>query len=168
MRVGAELYWVEGAYPGRLAVAGRPRGGGWLFDDLAAMRASGVDVLVSALQEREVRELQLDDEARHAARAGLQFLHFPVPNLLTPPVEAAAPIVRQLADLAAAGRSIAAHCYGGIGRSPLIVASTLALLGDDPDDAWQRIARARGRDVPDTLIQRRWVANLALYCRNGC
>jgi protein-tyrosine phosphatase len=165
--MGAELFWVEGAFPGRVAVAARPRGGAWLADDLRSLRESGVDVLVSALAERDVRELQLEDEGAHAEAAGIHFIHLPMPNLLTPAFEHAAPVFRQLADFVRAGKCVAAHCYGGVGRSPLIIASTLALLEHDPEDAWERIARARGREVPDTLIQRRWVSSFALYCRDG-
>ena len=158
-----ELFWIDSIYEGRVAVCTRPRGGNFLPHDMAALRAAGIDILVSALPHPEAHNLWLADEEHHATEAGLEFVHFPVPNLLTPPFEAAAPVFERLAHEVRMGKSVAAHCYGGVGRSPLIVASILALLGEDPEETWDRIAEARGREVPDTTIQRKWVTSLKVY-----
>jgi protein-tyrosine phosphatase len=48
------------------------------------------------------------------------------------------------------GRSIAAHCRAGIGRSSVTVASIMVRNGFNPDDAFHRITKARGLNVPDT------------------
>ncbi len=34
--LGTTLYWVRGPWPGKLALAARPRGGEWLDDEIAA------------------------------------------------------------------------------------------------------------------------------------
>ncbi len=163
----AQLYWVGGFPPARVAVASRPRGGDWLYDDMAAMRGAGLDILVSALPPEEARLVWLQDEGEAARAAGLEFVHFPVPNLLTPEVTAAAPVLAGLAERVRAGAAVAAHCYAGQGRSPMLIASVLALLGHDPDAIWHHIRLARGIPVPDTDIQRRWVRELAVYFANG-
>ena len=146
----------------RLYVSERPRGGHWLGGDLAALRASCIDVLVSALPLDEAARASLGREAAEAHLAGLAFVHLPLANLLAPSDEAIEPL-RALAGRAAAGEAIAVHCWAGIGRSPLIVASILVLLGESPDRAWAAVERARGRAVPDTQLQRRWVGGLAVY-----
>jgi protein-tyrosine phosphatase len=49
------------------------------------------------------------------------------------------------------------HCRAGIGRSSLIAACVLVLLGLAPAMAFDRIGKARGLKVPDTEGQRDWV-----------
>ena len=94
--------------------------------------------------------------------AGLAFFSFPIPNLLAPEIDEALPVFTRLAAAVREGRSVGAHCFAGVGRSPLVIASVLALLGVDPPEAWRRVHLARGRDVPDTHLQRAWVSSLVL------
>ena len=47
------------------------------------------------------------------------------------------------------------HCRQGIGRSSLLAAAVLE--ASSLDEAWRRIAEARGRSVPDTPEQRAWL-----------
>lgn len=156
-----ELYWVDVPAAGRMAVSRRPRGGLWLADDMRALRGLGVDTLVSLLMPGELRVLQLEEEEEHAVAAGLSFVSLPVPDLSPPSsVEIVAGLL-SLRDEVASGRTIVAHCRERIGRSPLCVASVLVLLGVQPGDAWERIAKVRGRDVPDTAAQGRWVEEFA-------
>jgi protein-tyrosine phosphatase len=160
-----ELFWVPTPFRGRIAVAERPRGGDWLASDMAAYHAQGVDILVSALADKEIRESWLEAEHEVAAAAGIAFQRLPVPNLLTLTVEEALTPLQTLADAVAAGRGLAAHCYASVGRAPTIVASVLVLLGIEPEDAWDRVRAARGKPVPDTNIQRNWVRQLRDYRR---
>ncbi|MGH2633791.1 MAG: protein-tyrosine phosphatase family protein [Tepidiformaceae bacterium] len=156
-----ELYWVDAPAPGRLAVSARPRGGLWLADDLIALRAEGIDTLVCMMVPGELPELQLVDEPELAVAAGLRFTWLAVPDLSTPTHDGVLDGFRGLRDEVLEGRTVAAHCRQGVGRSPLCIASVLVLLGVPPQEAWQRIAAARGRDVPDTAAQGRWVEALA-------
>ena len=64
-----------------------------------------------------------------------------------------------------AGKAVAAHCRGSVGRSPLL-ASIMTLDGGSADDVWQRISQARGVSVPDTDAQRNWVRGLPARPRN--
>lgn len=161
-----ELYWVECPAPGKLAVSARPRGGLWLDDDLAALKAAGIDTLVCMMVEGELKELQLQDERELALAAGLSFAWLPVPDLSTPPGDAVIlPMLFALRDELLAGRTVAAHCRMGVGRSPMCVASLLVLLGVPAHVAWARITAVRGRDVPDTAAQGRWVEGLELLTR---
>jgi protein-tyrosine phosphatase len=151
-----ELFRVATPYPGRLAVVERPRGGDWLAADMAALRAAGVDVLVSALVNEELTGTWLEREAEAAEAAGLRFVRFPMSNLGVPAdsgIETLAGLANEIRD----GRYVAAHCFASVGRSPLIVASLMVMLGAEPDFAWDEITISRGRQVPDTLEQRAWV-----------
>src|ERR1700730_13557547 len=73
-----ELHWLDGPWPGKLALSARPRGGDWLDEELASWRKSGVDEVVSLLTPEEVESLELQNEAAHAWDAGMQFRSFPI------------------------------------------------------------------------------------------
>jgi protein-tyrosine phosphatase len=158
----AEIYWIENAPKGRLAVLPRPRGGDWLEDEVRSLRASGVDVLVSALTPEEAAELDLGEEAACCAAGGIEFLSFPFADRGVP---ASAPdtlaLVRRLAALVGEGKAVAIHCRQGVGRSAVLAACVLVSLGETPDRAFNRVAVARGCPVPDTAEQREWVLRFA-------
>ena len=158
----AEIYWVGGTPAGRLAVLPRPRGGDWLEDEVRSLRAAGVDVLVSLLTREEAAELDLGQEASCCAAAGIAFVSFPFADRGVPASASdALALVRQLGTLLAGGQAVAIHCRQGVGRSALVAACVLASLGDRPDAAFERVARARGCPVPDTAKQRAWVLRFA-------
>lgn len=71
-----ELYWLDGPWPGKLAVAARPRGGDWLGDEMTSWRRAGVDALLSLLTPDEERDLDLRSEANEAEANGIEFLSF--------------------------------------------------------------------------------------------
>ena len=155
-----KVFCVPG--PSHIGITTRPRGGDWLEDDVAAWKTAGVDVVVSCLKPAEVTELQLDDEAAACERHGLRFMSFPIQDRSVPKSSRAfAGLAAKLRKDLVAGKTIAVHCRQGIGRSALVVAGILVLGGERPRDAFQKIAEARGCDVPDTAEQRAWVQNLS-------
>ena len=86
----AELYPIVDCPVGRLAIMPRPRAGDWLEDEARSWRRQGLDVVVSLLEDAEVAELGLADEARACEHAGLRFIRFPVPDRGVPASESAA------------------------------------------------------------------------------
>jgi protein-tyrosine phosphatase len=154
------LYVVRRDGPGRLSTMAKPRGDDWLDDELHALRRAGVDLLVCALPEPELRELGLAGEAAAARRAGLEFVAIPIEDRSVPHLEAALPRLQELIQRLHAGAHAVTHCRFGIGRASLLAAAVLVLEGVDPDEAWRRLTQARGQRVPDTDEQRRWIASL--------
>jgi protein-tyrosine phosphatase len=152
-----ELFPVEGPWPGRLAVCLRPRSGTWLEDDILALREAGHDILVSALTPEEIVSLELGPVPEACSRHGLEFVNVPVGNLQVPNPHVLLPHVQSWHGHLSAGRGVAIHCWASVGRSPTLAAATLAFAGVPVEEAWARIERSRGRQVPDTLEQRRWV-----------
>jgi hypothetical protein len=71
---------------GRLATMPHPAGGRDLDSDMAALRAAGVDVLVSLQTLEEQVEIGLLGEADAAARAGIEFRHLPIRDMGVPEV----------------------------------------------------------------------------------
>jgi len=156
-----QFFPVDCPWPGRLAVCSRPRSGSWLDDDIRALRAAGFDLLVSALTPEEVAKLELESVPELCANHGIEFVHFPIGNLMVPDVDAALPALETWCGKLSRGHGVAIHCWGSAGRSPTLVAALLVLGGVASEDAWRRVESARGREVPDTNEQRQWVSELA-------
>jgi protein-tyrosine phosphatase len=126
------------------------------------MKHAGVDVLVSMLQPDEAAELGLSTEAKLAPQEVFSSRSFPIPDRETPPSTAAfAEFVEELRAEVHARRSVAAQCRASIGRSSMLLAALLIAEGYTPDDAFRRLTKARGLQVPDTPDQIRWVERFA-------
>jgi protein-tyrosine phosphatase len=157
-----ELSWIEGPWPGRLAILPRPRGGDWLEDDICSWRQAGLDVVVSLLTRDEIVDLGLTQAAELCQAHGLQFLSFPIEDRGTPTSRwATLDLVRKLEKALSQGKSLAIHCRQGIGRSALIAACLLVIVGVDLETAFRRVSAARGCSVPETAEQREWVREFA-------
>jgi protein-tyrosine phosphatase len=158
----AEIYWVPGPWPGRLGIVPRPRGGDWLADEVRAWRAAGLDTITSLLSPEEVSELDLQEEETLCGEEGLEFRAFPIPDYGVPrSLSGMVELVHGLEASLETGKNVGVHCRQGIGRSSIVVAALLASNGEDVNEAFRRIEKARGRPVPDTAEQREWVAEFA-------
>ncbi len=157
-----ELFWIPGPWPGRLAISSRPRGGDWLEDELQTWRDCGVEVIVSTLEPREVIELDLSKEANLCQSMGLTFMIFPISDRGVPSsLSETTGLVFDLEARLRQGASVMIHCRQGIGRSSLLAACLLVVGGIPEEEAFSRIQKARGRPVPDTEEQRKWVVRFA-------
>ncbi|MFK0192061.1 tyrosine protein phosphatase [Kitasatospora sp. NPDC090308] len=154
------LFTIERPGPGLLSTMARPRGGDWLAEEVAGLAALGVTEVVSALTVPECVELGLGAEPELVRAAGLRFTAVPIPDRTVPVLAEVRPVIDELARRLDAGGHLAVHCRAGIGRSSLLAAAVLVRCGTEPDDAWARIARARGLPVPDTAEQRAWTDQL--------
>lgn len=162
MPAGPRLYRIAEPFGRRLAISSRPHGWADLEDQVAGWRKAGVDVVVSMMEADEAEDLGLGRQGQACATAGIEFIRCPVPDHGIPPDhEAVMKAVDQALAHLAAGRTVVAHCFAGIGRSPLFVAGILVRHGLDPETAWQRITVARGHPLPDTDQQWSWVHDLA-------
>jgi protein-tyrosine phosphatase len=158
----AELYWIEGPWPGRLAIMPRPRGGDWLEEEAASLRRMGIDLVVSTLTKEETAELDLAREEEVCTEGKIAFIAFPIEDRGTPSSrKATLDVVRRLEPELELGKKIGIHCRQGVGRSALLAACILTASGIDPASAWERIEAARGCSVPDTSAQREWVVRFS-------
>ena len=157
-----ELHWIDGAWPGKLAVSARPRGGDWLPDEIANWKKAGVGAVLSLLTPEEEKELDLRDEARLVREQGIQFNSFPIPDLHTPTSEAKfAEALDKLSDTLSSGKNLLIHCRQGLGRSGLVAACLLVTKGLSSDSAVDTVSAARGVSVPETKAQREWIDRYA-------
>lgn len=157
-----EVYWTPGPWPGRLGIAARPRGGDWLEGEIREWRRLGFDTVVSLLTKEEVDEFSLQGEESYCRQEGLNFRQLPVPDMGVPASPVALfELVAFLETILQSGRHVIVHCRQGIGRSSLLAASLLVAAGTDSGRAFRVIEEARGRPVPETAEQRRWVEQIA-------
>jgi protein-tyrosine phosphatase len=157
-----DLYWIDGPWQGKLAIAPRPRGADWLKDDIAAWQRAGLNTAVSLLTPEEEKHLDLRDEARAVPGLGMMFISFPIPDREVPSsqTEFAALLDKIDRDLTA-GRNVILHCRAGIGRSGLVAACLLVMKGVSPEEAVKKVSAARGVSVPETKEQRNWIDQYA-------
>lgn len=157
-----KLHWVDGPWPGKLALAARPRGGEWLEDEIVRWRRAGANTLFSLLTPEEESELDVGQEAAKARAHEMNFLSYPIPDRKVPDCEG--DLARALEKLEAeltAGRNVVLHCRQGIGRTGLVAACLLLTKGVDAESAVKLLSAARGMPVPETSEQRRWIDHYA-------
>jgi protein-tyrosine phosphatase len=157
----AEVHWVEGSWPGRLAVAPRPRGGDWLYPEVLGWRNLHVDTVVSLLESQEAVELGLQDEAEICGTHGVDFISFPIEDRGVPASYLSTlRLIRDLDSRLSRGENVLVHCRQGVGRTGIIAAGLLIYRGFDPQTAVQRVSHARGTPVPETREQLAWLGSL--------
>jgi protein-tyrosine phosphatase len=157
-----QLYWIGGPWPGRLAIAARPRGDDWLDEEATNWRRSGIDLVVSLLTSEEETELGLAGEANAVMAAEMKFISFPINDRDVPRSEMDFGRLLTTAESAlASGNNVLVHCRQGIGRAGLVAAGLLITSGENPERAVREIASVRGVPVPETAQQRVWLDHYA-------
>jgi protein-tyrosine phosphatase len=152
------VFWLPSFASGSIGIALRPRGGDWLHDDVARLRAEGVDLLVSLLTTKEQVELGLLAEAECCITVGMEYVSAPMPDLGAPDDAADfRKFIRRLASDVRGGKSVAIHCRQSVGRSGLVTCSVLLALGLSLSHAVTCVSAARGVEVPETQVQREWL-----------
>lgn len=157
-----EVYWINGSWPGRLAVGPRPRGGDWLKDDIAGWKRADIDAVLSLLTPDEERDLDLRNEAGELRALGMSFTSLPIPDRQIPKSESKlTEVLESVTRDLSAGKNVLVHCRQGVGRSGLVAACLLVKKGMSPGAAVDSVSAARGVSIPETAEQRDWIEHHA-------
>lgn len=114
-----------------------------LRDDLANLvHAHVATVLVTLLEQPEIAAL--GDLRREARRAGLTWVHFPIPDMWIPAdVPATRKLVERILRSLEGGDDVIVHCWAGLGRTGTIAAACLITRGMAPTAAMETVRVAR-------------------------
>lgn len=158
----SNVYYIDEFWPGRVALAARPRGGDWLADEITNWKRSGIDAIVSLLMPEEEHDLQLTREGQESRSQGLEFVSFPIADREVPASEASlAKLLEGIDRRLSSGKNILIHCRQGVGRTGLVAACLLVKRGMSPGAAVDAVSSARGVHVPETQEQREWIDRYA-------
>lgn len=150
-------YWVD---PGRLLAGEYP---GDVDDEsaqrkLARLTDAGVTAFIDLTEAGELRPYAHWLET-------VAYERFPIPDVSVPDSPAATVAALDAIDRhIAGGRVVYVHCWGGVGRTGLIVGCWLARHGHDGADAltrlrelWRSCLKSRDRKSPETPEQEQYV-----------
>ena len=118
--------------------------------DLLSLVELKTDVLAGFTEAHEMEKLSvpLPRLQASAERLGIRYLHFALPDMSTPRGEqeegqAALEFARELAERVKHGETVTVYCRRGLGRSGMMAAAVLIILGEDADQAIQAVRTAR-------------------------
>ncbi len=104
----------------------------------------GTKVLVTLIEEFEMKRASIPTLRQSARRAGMKSLWFPITDVSTPRFpEDPVPLVREILEHLAAGDTVIVHCMGGLGRAGTIAACVLAARDVEPEKAIELVRAAR-------------------------
>lgn len=161
--MATKLYWLDEAWPGRVALSARPRGGDWLEDEIAGWKQAGISTVISLLEAHEENDLDLQGEGAGVRHQKMEFVSFPIPDRQVPRSEAElAGALERIERSLTGGKNVLIHCRQGVGRTGLVAACLLLKKGISPGAAVEKLSAARGVVVPETEGQREWIDHYAV------
>lgn len=151
--------------PGRVGLSacpGRPDLGGTVDADVAKLRALGVSVVVTLVEDRELEFYGIFGLRGALRQAGLLSIQFPIRDA-EPPLELSATraLCQEVLRFLAEGKEVLIHCIGGWGRSGTIAASLLIHEGHSAEDAIAQVRRSRSPRCVESIQQEKFVTKYA-------
>ena len=122
--------WVR---EGRLAGMGLPYAGAW-----AALREAGVSAVLT------LTEFPLEDDPD---AAGFETLHVPLRDFGRPTTKELERCVNWIDDQLDAERSVAVHCFAGVGRTGTVLVAWMVAQGQTPEAALAELRSLRPGSV---------------------
>ncbi len=156
--------------PGRLGLTFAPGKRDWkwardLATDLDTLRIDyRVDVLVSLLEDFEFGMLGIPNLVEEASARNFRVVRFPIQDGHAPDPERMpdwVDLITAIVAEVAAGRVVAIHCRGGLGRAGTAGASFLVARGISPARAIAQIREVRSPAAVESRAQEEWIEAFA-------
>jgi protein-tyrosine phosphatase len=152
----ADIYWITDLRPGRLVILGRPRPGEWLADEIADWASAGLTDVVSLLEDYEVRETGLLEEAALTRQVGISLERLPIPDPGVPvSIDATRRLWTHLAEKIRSGRTVGIHCRASIDRAGMIATGARSATGRRLDEDINRTRQSGPGHRPTANLDRR-------------
>lgn len=138
-----------------------------LDEDLAMLRAAGVERLILLVEDAELNRWSDSAIVERAASAGVTVLRHPMPDG-QPPAS-----IREMEEILAEVRdgrrqgNVAVACMGGVGRTGTVAACALVQAGLSPQGAIAAVRAVRHPSAVETAQQERFVAAFAAAAQAG-
>jgi hypothetical protein len=138
------------------------RTGSWSRDltlDLGVIDAWKPKVVVTLLEDHELRGLRIPQLGVEVRKRNIEWLHIPIQDFNIPSRKFEADWMAHSLRLRAvldSGENILIHCKGGLGRAGMISGRLLVELGESPDEAVAKVRAARPGAI-ETAAQENWV-----------
>jgi protein-tyrosine phosphatase len=129
-------------------------------DDLATVKAAGIDTVVSLLEPAEAVKAGLSAQSEACAALGLTFLNHPIRDMHLPVPDAFTAFATDIATRLQDGAHVAVHCFASIGRTGMLTCTVLGHFGYDAETAQAHVSKMRGALVPDTPQQTRFIKQI--------
>ncbi len=130
-------------HQGEIAITPMPGCTRHYHADWVRMIAWGPDLVISMTSQAELERKCAGSLGADLAHAGIDWLHLPVPDFGVPEgLDWSAVRNKALGVLAGKGR-VLVHCFGGCGRSGMIVLRLMIATGENADVALARLRKVR-------------------------
>ena len=164
-RPHGNTYWVDagrllaGEYPGA-------RDGDAAVIKLGHYLDAGVDCFIDLTEDGELEPYEDRLYAEAATRGKkVEYRRFPIPDVSVPrSPEQMSEILDAIDSALSSGRIVYVHCWGGVGRTGVVIGCHLVRHGHTGDAALTRLRelfavmdKAASRRSPETPKQERWV-----------
>lgn len=145
----------------RLGISRLPGRHGNVLRDLKAIKAWAPTIVLSMTETFEMDRHKVADLGGLLSRSGIEWIHLPTKDFSVPsaPWSREWPeISRKLHSILDQQGSILAHCYGGQGRSAMILLRLMVERGEDANAALARLRAVVPRAI-ETAPQFEWAAS---------
>lgn len=154
--------WTGEARLGLTILPGRADRERNLESDLSDLQDQGVDSVLCLVPQDELEQYGVDELLDRYRATGFALKHLPVVDQMVCSVQELAEAVEWVSKEIDSGRSVLAHCVGGLGRSGFAVAGYLVSQGLEAQEAIDLVRASRSPRAVETLIQEQLVADFAL------
>jgi protein-tyrosine phosphatase len=160
------IFAIELPGKAKLGIMAKPRGGDWLDAEIESVSSQRFQIVVSLLEDSEVKQFELDQEAEACSKKGLEFVHLPIRDMTAPPLsKEVLDTLGSLRQKWGAGKAVVVHCKMAYGRAPTIAAALMISEGCSVEEAVHKLSQARGTPVPETNEQRSWLSDFSKLTR---